>query len=224
VTKRRAVPALLLLAWLTATGAFGTCDYFKPTEPELPADLDPIIPDYSNPTLALETIARGIEDKSLTNGQDVYMGAFADSGVAGGDGRAFHAFFDPADLSLHQSTWDPARNDWNRELEPRVYGALVRLYSPPYEMTWKPYPPPGSESGSADDSLVHRQYEIVRVVRNGNTTTRTPFVVGAATLHFVRSDRTPSKWVIATWQDFRMQGIEYGTAITTYGKRRLENQ
>ena len=225
VTVRRAVPALFFLAWLTATSAFGGCDYFKPADPEQPTNLDPIIPNYSNPTLTLQTIARGIMDKSQTNGQDVYMGAFAESSTIAtnpGDGRGFHAFFDAQDLR-ENPTWDPAE-DWDRGDEPRLYGGLVRLFSNNYEMTWEPYPPAGNEEGSLDDSLLHRKYRIVQLIRNANTgqITRSPVAVGAADLRFVRSARDANKWVIAIWDDFHTRDAD--SAMVTLGARRLQNQ
>lgn len=223
VTKRRAVPALLFLAWLTATGAFGGCDYFKPTDPEQPTSLDPIIPDYSNPTLTLQTIARGVMDKSQTNGQDVYMGAFAESSAIAvdSDGRAFRAFFDLLD-DRDDPNWNSNVDEWDRVDEPRAYSGLVRLYSYNYEMTWAPFREAGNESGSLDDSLVHRQYRIDALLRNTNSgaITRLPVAVGRASLNFVRSSRTPSKWVIATWSDFRVPGPD----SITFGKRRLDNK
>ena len=224
VTKRRAIPALLFLAWITAIAVLAGCNYFKPTDPEQPANLDPIIPDYSNPTLTLQTIARGIMDKSQTNGQDVYMGAFAESSLIAttpGDGRGFRAFFDPLD-DRDDPNWDSRLDDWDRGDEPRVYSGLVRLYSYNYEMTWGPYREAGNESGSLDDSLVHRQYRIDAILRNTNSgaITRLPVAVGRASLNFVRSASTPNKWVVATWSDFRVPGPD----SITFGKRRLDNK
>jgi hypothetical protein len=207
---------ILLAAWISATGAIGTCDYFKPATPETP-NRPPIIADYSSPTLALETIAKGIEDKSTSNGQEVYMGAFADSSLTGGDGRAFHAFFDPLDLRDHPS-WDPNR-DWNRDLERVLYSDLVRRYGNPYQMSWEPYEPAGNESGSGTDSLLHRKYRIMQVLPGG---ARSPVAIGAADLYFVRSQITTSRWVMVHWQDYHT--LDADSAQVTLGKRRLDTQ
>src|SRR5262249_20746363 len=188
VNARVAPLGILLFAWFTATGAIGTCAFFKPTEPEPPTNKNPIIPDYSSPTMTLETLAKGVADKSQSNGQTVYLDGFADSTGADGapDGRAFHGFFDLRDLQA-RPTWDRNR-DWNKPLEPVMYSALVRLFSNPYEMTWGPYERSGNESSpNGNDSLLHRKYTIMQVVKSGNTVTRSPVAIGAADLYFVKS-------------------------------------
>ena len=78
------------------------------------------------------------------------------------------------------------------------------------------------ESGSLDDSLVHRQYRIDAILRNATSgaITRLPVAVGGASLNFVRSASAPTKWVIATWSDFRIPGPD----SITFGKRRLDNK
>lgn len=208
---------ILLGAWLSATGALGTCDFFKPAVPE-PPNRPPIIADYSSPTLALETLAKGIEDKSGSNGQDVYLGAFAESTIANpGDGRSFHALFDVRDL-LDRPSWDPNRI-WNKDLERVMYSDLVRKFGNPYVMTWEPYEPAGNESGGTDDSLLHRKYRIMQVTPGGG---RSPVAIGAADLHFVRSQAAANKWVIALWEDFHT--VDLDSNQVTLGKRRLETQ
>ena len=180
-----------------------------------------VIPDYSTPTLALETLAKGLEDKGATNGQDAYLGAFAESTMASGDGRAFHAFFDNKDLREHPA-WDPNR-DWNKALESMMYSHLVRLFASEYDVTWEPYEPSGNETGTENDSLLHRKYRVVQLVRTGSMITRSPVAVGAADLHFVRSVRAVGKkWVIATWQDYHT--LDADSAQVSLGGRRLESR
>ena len=208
---------ILLVGWLVATGAIGACPFFKPTAPETP-DRPPIPTNYSVPTQTLETLARGMVDKTA-NGQNVYLSAFADSSaVSVGDGRAYHAFFDPRDLLEHPQR-DP---DWTKELEPYVYNLLVQRNSLPFEMTWEPYEPAGNETGGTDDSLLHRKYRIVTVDKRNNVVTRTTLAVGAADLQFVKSTRDAGKWVIATWQDFRSIGAD--SSLVTLGRWRLESR
>ena len=208
---------VLLAAWLMAIGS-GPCAFFKPAEPERGGSGRPIPTDFSTPTAALGTLARGMEDKS-GNGQNVYLSALAESTEASsGDGRGFHAFFDVRDM-IEVPPHDP---DWTRELEPSVYNLLVQRYSLPFEMTWEPYEPAGNETGTVDDSLLHRKYRIVAVSSVGNTITRNTIAVGAADLSFVKSQRDLGKWVIATWQDFRAIGSD--SALVTLGHRRLESR
>ena len=207
----------LFAAWLMATGEIGTCAFFKPTAPEAP-NRPPVPADYSTPTHTLETLARGMADKNQSNGQDVYMAALAESSsVDVTDGRSFHALFDLRDLIDH-----PWAYDWTREFEPQVLRDLYLKYPSPFEMTWQPYEPAGNETGGIDDSLLHRKYQLVQVITNGNTQRRDPIAVGAADLYFVRSLRNPTKWVIATWQDART--VDADSAQVTLGKRRLETQ
>jgi len=208
---------IILAAWLMATGALGACPFFQPTAPEV-SDRPAIIPDYSTPTLALQTIARGFVDKG-SDGRSVYLGAFAESTLANRlDGRAYHAFFDLRDLIQHPS-WS---GDWTKDFEPFVYDDLVSDYPSPFEMTWEPYRPAGNESGGLNDSLLHRKYRLVQVVQTGNTIRRDPLAVGAADLYFVRSERDVNKWVIALWQDYHTADADSGAV--TLGKRRLETR
>lgn len=218
---RRPAPVRLVLAaaWVIAAGTLGACDYFMPTEPEKP-NKPAITTNYKIPTLALETIAKGVEAKAQSNGQDAYMAAFAESALANSDGAGFHAFFDPLDLRAHESTWNPARDDWNRDRENRFYGQLVSQLSYSYEMTWEPYEPAGNESGGTEDSLLHRKYTIMYLQEVNQIVTRKPLVIGAADLHFVKSARRPGDWVIASWQDFRVPGAD---TVRTLGKLRLEH-
>lgn len=206
---------ILVAAWIAATGAAGTCAFFKPTAPESP-DRPPIIGDYSTPTSTLQSLARGLMDKNLSNGQAVYMDALAESSaISTGDGRAFRAFFDARDLS--DLPWNGV---WTKELEPQLYQHLLVRFTFPYEMTWEPYPPAGNETEGVDDALLHRKYTLVQLVKSGNTVNRTPIAIGAADLYFVRSARNRDNWVIATWQDAR---TAVGDTVTL-GKLRLETQ
>ena len=178
-----------------------------------------VISDYSTPTLALETLAKGLEDKGATNGQDAYMGAFAESTLTSGDGRAFHAFFDNRDLRENPA-WDPDQ-DWGKERERMMYAYLVRLFASKYEVTWEPYAANGNETGTPNDSLLHRKYRVVQLIRTGSMITRSPVAVGAADLRFVRSSTTAGKWVIATWQDYHTPDAD--SAQVSLGGRRLQS-
>ena len=181
-----------------------------------------IIVNYSTPTATLETLAKGVEAKGRSDGQSEYMGCLADSStIITGDGRAFHAFFDLLDLRNHPS-WDRNR-DWNKQLEPVMYSYLARLFSYPYEMTWEPYEFAGNESSpNGSDSLLHRKYWIVLLVKSGGTVTRLPVAIGAADLYFVKSASAVNKWVIALWQDFHTADAD--SAQVTLGQRRLDTQ
>ena len=199
---------LLLGLWVLAPAGCGDSLPFVPG----------IVADYSSPTATLLTIEKGIEDKGATNGQAVYLGAFADSLPVGGDGRAFHAFFDPLDLATRPS-WDPNR-DWNKDLERVMYLDLAGKFVNPYEMSWEPYEPAGNDTGSDTDSLLHRKYRIRQLV--GSAGMRSPVAIGAVDLYFVRSTGTPNRWVIASWQDYRT--LDADSAVITLGRRRLDTQ
>ena len=188
------------------------------TPPLSPYPPRPVVTYYTDPTHTLGTLAAGMVDKNHSNGDEAYLGGLADSStVSSVDGRAFHAFFDARDLDGH-----PWPHDWTRELEPQLLHDLFAKYSSPFVMTWEPYEPAGNESGSADDSLLHRKYTIVQLVRNGSTTRREIIAVGAADLSFVRSAHKPGRWVIAQWQDYRALGPD--SVGPTLGSRRLETQ
>src|SRR5262245_3304437 len=101
--------------------ALAGCSDSRTPPVALPKHL-PVVNAYSSPTSALETLSKGMADKNRSNGQDAYMGALADS--IAGDGRAFHAFFDPTDLVEH-----PWPHDWTREFEPQLLYDLFRKYS-----------------------------------------------------------------------------------------------
>lgn len=221
--RRIARLGILIVGWLAATGAIGNCEFFRPAVPETP-NAAPIEPHYETPTLTLETLAKGLVAKNSSNSQDVYLDALAESSaVSVGDGRAFHAFFDPADLALHP-TWDPDR-DWNKALETTFYNIFISRVGVgnDWQMTWGPYEPAGNETGSDVDSLLHRKYTLVQLVRNGNTVTPSPIAVGVADLYFVKSlIGTTPKWVIARWQDYYPENAD--PAQVSMGKRRLENR
>ena len=207
--------AILLAAWLAATGAIGTCDYFRPATPE-PPSRPPVAANYSTPDLTLATLARGVEDKSTSNGLDVYMGAFAESLTTGGDGSAFYAFFDPVDLV--GDNWDPNVHVWTRDNERLFYSKLVTIFTNPYEMTWEPYEPGGNDEIGTSEALLHRKYKILYVAPDG---LRRPVAIGAADLHFVESPNGV-RWVLTRWQDYHT--IDADSAEVTLGKRRLEMQ
>jgi hypothetical protein len=208
---------IVLAAWLVATGS-GPCAFFNPTAPESP-NRPPVRADYSTPENTLASLARGMADKNQSNGQDVYMGALADSSAVDVlDGRAFHALFDTRDLLDH-----PWPYDWTREFEPQLLRDLYLKYASPFEMTWEPYEPGGNEEQNPNDALLHRKYTLVQLITNGNTVRRDPIAIGAADLYFVRSQRNPANWVIAIWQDVRTADAD-SAQITSLGKRRLETQ
>jgi hypothetical protein len=197
---------LVLLAWLSATGALGNCNLFKPADPPTGT---PVRPDYSTPDRTLATIAAGIADKDLTNGQEVYIRAFADSAK---DGSPFNVRFDPADLDAHP-TW-VRTNVWNRDQERSFYKFLVGRNPWPYQVTWERYEPNGNDT----DSLLHRKYSIDLIISGTKLRTFT----GAADIYFTRSASADSLWVIRHWQDSRIP--ENSTAIITLGFVRLDRR
>ena len=102
--KLRSLRPLVLLAalWLSSTAV--RCNLFQPARPEPPTG-SAITPDYTDPYNVLNTMTQAIEDKARRNGQTAYIRAFADSGL---DGRAFHAFFDPASVARSGRPVPPA--------------------------------------------------------------------------------------------------------------------
>jgi hypothetical protein len=193
--RRARGAALLALVWLMSTGLFGQCEFFKPTSPDRPTAKNPIFPDYTSPTLTLETLRLGIVDKNGSNGQDVYVRAFADSLPTGADGTNFIANFDVSDLD-QSPRWDRG-GVWSRGLEQAFYVSFVTLFSLPYEMTWEPYEANGNDSGTNSDSLLHRQYKIYSVASG----TKSLIATGVADLYFVKSPGTANRWAIRRWDD-----------------------
>lgn len=218
--KRARGPALLALVWLMSTGLLGQCEFFKPTSPERPSDRSPIIPDYTSATRTLETMRLGVVDKNGTNGQDVYVRAFADSLPTGTDGASYLANFALSDLDRYPR-WDRG-GVWSRALEQAFYVSFVQLRSLPYEMTWELYEANGNDSGTDSDSLLHRQYKIYQVASG----TKSLIAIGVANLHFVKSPGTANRWAIRRWDDMispEARPTQFGDEVSL-GSRRLATQ
>lgn len=207
--------AVLALAWLTSTGAVGACNLFRPAVPEA-GGVGRIVPtNYRDPDATLATLALAIEDKGRGNGQSVYLGGLADSTT---DGRAFHAFFDPAVLSRFQPGQIPP--DWNLTYERNFYSNFARFRTGEYGVHWFP-DDPNPDQFEFDTATLHRKYEIYERIDGGDSLL---IAIGFADLYFISHS---GDWVIARWQD-RVDPTRGANPRNpdevAYGFRRLERQ
>jgi hypothetical protein len=195
----RTIPLLLLIAWITTTGA-GCTDLFKPRTPEPPTEAG-VPTNYFDPDSTLATMARAIVAKAGSNALSAYLGGLADS-VGAGDGAEFYAYFDAAAAARWQSVSGrelPAV--WTRiPLEERFFNSLPGLSGTrPFEFDWLPdVEHPIDEELGINQKLLHRQYLLLALptgVENADT-----LAIGYADLLFIKS-LSADKWVIRRWQD-----------------------
>jgi hypothetical protein len=178
--------SVLLLALLA-----GGCDYFKPAQPEPPANA-PFTPNYTTPDAVLETMALAIRDKAGTIGLTAYTQAFAESTSA--STPAYHQFFWPAEeqeWALHHSV--PV---WNLTTERNFYVKLVGLFPAAYELLWEPDQNLPDPIPTGDVVYLHRHYLVHRVTENGDEIGKV--ARGFADLTLVRQG---DEWKITIWQD-----------------------
>lgn len=207
--------AFLVLAalWLASTSL--RCNLFEPARPEPPSGAV-IIPDYEFPENTLDTIEQAIEDKGAhANAQSVYKKSFADSMA---DGRAFHAFFDPASVIRAQPR--PVPDDWDDDREGDFYGKFIAVVNAEYEMTWEadPFSPNDEIDDGGGRALLHRKYTVTAISNDEETI----IAYGYADLYLVRI--TSDRWAIVRWDDREGPDPMPNPEAITLGQRRLELQ
>jgi hypothetical protein len=186
---RPGILALLVLAWLSSTGAFLGCDLFTPAEPEIATNpTPPVNVDLSDPDSTLSTMARAMAAK--VDGQSAYMQTLADPEI---DGVAFTATFDPAVVAL----WTGAPpGTWTPDRERLFFGGFIGLRAgDEYLMRWE-VDVTNPDDPQSDPRVLHRRYQVFAVSASGADTTR--IAVGFATLTF---QLTNGSYVIRLWED-----------------------
>lgn len=205
---------ILLLAWLTSTGAVGACHLFRPAVPEQGGVGGSVPTDYRDPDSTLKTLALALEDKGRRNGLSAYLAGLADSAT---DGRAFRAFFDPAVLARFQAGQIPPV--WDATYERNFYNNFTTFRTGEYGVHWFP-DDPNPDQIETDRATLHRRLEIYERTDSGDSLL---ISVGFADLDFIRSTR----WVITRWQD-RVDPTRGANPRNpdevSYGFRRLERQ
>ena len=196
----RTLPLLLLIAWITTTGA-GCTDFFKPRTPEPPTE-GGVPTNYVDPDSTLATLARAIEAKAGTNSLSAYLGGLADSAGAG-DGAEFYAYFDAAAAARWQSvSGREPPTAWTRiPYEQNFFSDLPRLSgTKPYQFDWLPdVEHPIDEDLGINQKLLHRQYLLLALPTAVGDAADT-LAIGYADLLFIKS-LSADKWVIKHWQD-----------------------
>jgi len=205
----RALPALLALALfaLPSTG----CNYFRPSQPEVPTGGADIVADYSSPDKTLETMQLSIQDKSGTNGQSAYTGAFASEVL---DGEGFTATFDPITVARFpqgtSTTWDLSR-------EEIFYSNLSRLLpTSTFVFSWGEFRGAPEDQPDATPAIFYRSYQIRATPDDGAT--YVPVARGNAEL---RMKRFGSSWKIVLWIDSEDPLANFDLGELSFGQLRL---
>ncbi|MBI1799570.1 MAG: hypothetical protein HYR73_07750 [Candidatus Eisenbacteria bacterium] len=192
---RRHAPriAILVLAWLSATGEVGVCPLFRPATPEQGGTGTLVHTNYSLPDSTLATLARGVAAK--VNGTDAYMGGIADTTR---DHHLFRAFFDAAIVARYTSNPNaqPVPNPWNTDLERTFFFNFVQYKSLDYKMTWASDVSNPIDDLGPDFATLHRSYQVTNRLSDG---TDAIIAVGYADLFFVHT--SSGRWVIVNWVD-----------------------
>jgi hypothetical protein len=211
---RRGMSLLLLAGAFLAAG----CDLFRPATPEPPSG-GGIIPNYSSPSFTLQTIARAVEDKAVTNGQSVYIDAFADSSA--GDGVGYHAFLDPVTEARMRASNITIPEDWDHGLEDTFYGKFVRRPQVPsqakYIFQWTIDQTQGNDDSTATEATLHREYRVLAAVSETDVGT---IAHGFVTMRFFKV--TASRWAITRWQDREPSDYDPARGEVSMGERRVE--
>lgn len=200
------------------------CNYFKPTDPEVPPPGPAIIGDYSTAEATLATVVQAVQAKGQPGAAAVYSGAFADSTVHG-DIPGFHQVFWPQDAARWIAAGRTVPTDWNFRSESQFYDkgtqSLIQLRPGSYQLTWEPDPNNADRIGNP--TLLHRRYTLLAL---GEDQKVTDIVArGFADLTFQQASN--GDWFITRWED-REDPEPYDPTgkltNVTWGQRRLEYQ
>ena len=200
-------PALVLVLVLLA--ALPGCSFFRPEDPEPPAEGQTLIPDYSTPDATLETMRQGVEAKSSLGG-NAWLDAFAEAFV--------HNFW-PEDEDDYESTTGTDAPTWNLVLEEPFYFRLAD-YRPgeTYQMIWEE-DDSQADIINAETATLHRHYQITAVTDQ----TAQIIAIGYADLSLVKD--AEGNWRIVEWNDRRDPAASpTDTEQQTLGLRRLNFQ
>lgn len=208
------IPALAL--FLVAILALPGCDFFRPARPDIGDKENPlpsVHADYSTTEKTLETIQAAIEDKSATNGQSAYIGAFTDPAT---DGVGFTTTFDPNTLARF-SAQDLPSTDWNLDREQFFYLNLARFTPFQYLFTWgTDFPLAPEDVEGATTATLYRSYRLMAKPPDRDTLLSEAF--GNAEIHLVLVD---NKWKIVKWIDSEDSRADFNANQVSFGYLRL---
>jgi hypothetical protein len=210
---RAAAAVVAALAFALSLG--GCLGIFEPAKPENPTSGSSItVGNYTKPESCLYYMALGIAMKSST-GQDLYMGAFADSLAPVLDKVGFHAAFDDEDWQAYDGL-KPA--DWGYSQEKQFYGSLVALFPDDYRLVWSEDPEnPHDQQILGGDGLVAHRYYRLQALRQNDTL---DVALGYADLTF---RYLAPRWALVRWED-RVDHTVDRSVISSMGSRRLNAQ
>jgi hypothetical protein len=185
------------------------CNYFRPSQPELPTSTG-VDADYSSAEATILTIQQAIRDKSSTNGQSAYIGAFSD---LGSDGVAYVAEFDP--ITVARFPGQPI--DWDRGREEIFYANLARLLpSSTFDFVWGTFTGAPDDDRQTDSAILYRSYLITATPDDGLTSV--PVARGNAQLHFVK---IRDNWKLVRWIDSEDPLADFLSGELSFGQLRL---
>jgi hypothetical protein len=204
----------LVAAALTAAAG---CDYFKPTDPEPPAE-NQVAADYSTADATLETLRLAVESKGQGGAAQSYLGAFADSTLHP-EIHGFHQFFDPADEAAWTGT---VPSDWNLSNERNFFNvgekALVALRPETYQMFLE-RDPFNADREQDKSTLLHRRYTILAIGQTGDVAD----VIARGFADLTLEQAANGFWYISRWEDRRdPDPFNPDFPQVTLGQRRLE--
>lgn len=182
------------VATLAALWAAAGCDTFRPRQAEAPLG-PPIIRSYAAPESTLDTMKRGLEDRTQ-QGVNAYVDGLADSAV---DHRAFYADMDPAAQSKWQQDNQKTPPDtWTLDRERNFISRFMTsvITKSTCQMEWLPGRFPDQPGPS--ESLLFRKY----VVTTYSAETGEPddtLAIGFAALTFTQV--SAGRWAITRWRD-----------------------
>ncbi len=187
---------LLLLAWLSATGAFGTCDLFRPATPEAPVGSGSVVHEvFTTPESTLATMSRAITARVA--GKTAYMDCLVDPSK---DRRTFYAVMDPS----VEKVMGRSPMAWNNDDEGIFFDQFVNHQAGVDSMVWSKVPSdPDSDYFGGSTQLLRRHYEVFNTQpqANGLPPIVRRYATGKAYLSFVLSTAT-GRWVLQGWTDF----------------------
>lgn len=208
LTRARWTATLLALGLGLAILVTG-CNYFRPSQPEIPRE-DGVVPDYSSAEATLLTIVQSIRDKSSTNGQSAYIGSFADLTA---DGVAYVAEFDP--ITIARFPGQPT--DWDRGREEIYYAKLCQLLpSATFDFVWGTFLGAPDDDRQTSSAILYRSYLIQATTDQGNTIVKV--ARGNAALHFAKIQ---NDWKLVRWIDSEDPAADFNSGELSFGQLRL---